>query len=360
MLIDPEQVGRPGWRAEPVDYPFGTPTTEGAVRLRRGGETVFVKVVRAFRHWPLYDTLPPGLQEVARTSPLWHYEPDVYASRVGEVLPDGMRLPVVHAVTDLGDDRMAVVMEDVEVTDVPWDTARFARAAYLLGRLNARLTRHDALPASAVREPGYLTRLYWTSRLVVAELPALADDRTWAHPLLAPHAGLRPALDRLAALLPGVLDRLAALPQLLVHGDFSPQNLLVPADRPDEFVVIDWSMGGLAAAGDDLGQLLIGLAHAGLLTVDELPALHEVLVAAYRDGLAAEGLAVSEADVRYGFDGGLLLRSAFTALPLDRLGEPPSAELAALVEARAALTAYLCALGSGVGPDPRDAPAVSC
>jgi hypothetical protein len=358
--VDLDRLGRPGWRVEPVDYPFGTPTTEGAVRLRRGGETLFVKVVRAFRHWPLFDTLPPDLRELARTSPLWHYEADVYASGVGALLPDGMRLPVVHDVVDLGDDRMAVVMENVEVTGTPWDTARFARAAYRLGRLGARLTRHDALPASASREPGAMTRLYYTSRLRVAELPALADDRTWAHPLLAPHAGLRPALDRLAPRLPDVLDRLAALPQLLVHGDFSPQNLLVPAGDEDTFVVIDWSLGGLAAAGDDLGQLLIGLAHAGLLGVGELPALHEVLVAAYRDGLAAEGLTVSEADVRYGFDGGLLLRSAFTALPLDRLGEPPSAGLAALTGARAALTAYLCALGSGVSPDPRDAAVVSC
>jgi hypothetical protein len=111
--VDLDRLGRPGWRVEPVDYPFGTPTTEGAVRLRRGGETLFVKVVRAFRHWPLFDTLPPDLRELARTSPLWHYEADVYASGVGALLPDGMRLPVVHDVVDLGDDRMAVVMENV-------------------------------------------------------------------------------------------------------------------------------------------------------------------------------------------------------------------------------------------------------
>ena len=65
-----------------------------------------------------------------------------------------MRLPVVHAVADLGDDRMAIVMENVEVTDTAWDTARFARAARLLARLNVRLTRTDALPASASRVPG--------------------------------------------------------------------------------------------------------------------------------------------------------------------------------------------------------------
>jgi hypothetical protein len=351
--IDPERLGYPGWRVEPVDYPFGTPTTEGAVRLRRGADVLFVKLVRGFRHWPLLHTLPPDLRAMALASPLWHYEADVYASDVGKVLPDGLRLPVVHAVTDLGDQRMAVVMENVEVTGEPWDAGRFARAARLLGRMNALLTRHDALPPTASRVPGFMTRLHYTSRLRVAELPALADDRTWEHPLLAPHTALRADLNRLAGHLPAVVERLAALPQVLMHGDFSPQNLLVPAHRPDEFVVIDWSMGGLAAAGDDLGQLLVGLAHAGMLAVGELPALHGTLLAAYADGLAAEGLAVSEADLRYGFDGGLLLRSAFTALPLERLGEPLTDELAALVEARLALTAYLCALGSGCVPGPR-------
>ena len=55
------------------------------------------------------------------------------------------------------------------------------------------------------------------------------------------------------------------------HGDASPQNLLVPASEPDTFVVIDWSFHGPLAVGFDLGQLLIGLAHAGRLTADVLP-----------------------------------------------------------------------------------------
>jgi hypothetical protein len=301
--------------------------------------------VRSFRHWPLLSTLPPDLQEQVLASPLWHYEADVYASDLAAVLPDGMRLPRLTAVADLLDDRMAIVMENVEVAAGPWDTARFARAAYLLGRLNARLTRHDALPASASRMPGFMTRLHYESRLQVADLPALADDRRWAHPLLAPHAGLRADLQKLVPHLPGVVGRLAELPQVLIHGDYSPQNLLPPADEPETFVVIDWSLGGLAAVGDDLGQLLVGLAHAGDLAASDLPALHEVLVEAYADGLAAEDFPATTEQIRYGFDGGLLVRSTFSALPWDRLAGPHTGDLAALVEARVALTAYLCGLG---------------
>ena len=190
-----------------------------------------------------------------------------------------------------------------------------------------------------------MTELHYTSRLQIAELPALADDRTWAHPLLAPETRLRADLARLAPHLPPMIDRLGRLPQAMIHGDFSPQNLLVPADDPETFVVIDWSMGGLAAVGDDLGQLLIGLAHAGQLRAGELPGLHDIILDAYAEGLADEGFPAGRDDARTGFDGGILLRSTFTALPLERLHEPLTDELAALIEERIELTAYLCGLG---------------
>jgi hypothetical protein len=338
------------WWIEPVDYAFATPTTLGAVRLRgesASGATwsVFVKVVRAFRHWPLFDTLPPAGRELALASPLWRYEADVYASTVGALLPDGLRLPAMHAAIDLGDDRLAIVLEDIAVADVPWDTARFARAAELLGRMSARLTRHDALPATASRVPGEMLEIFYENRLLIAELPAFADDRTWAHPLLAPHTALRADMARLATRIPAVLARLKELPQLFIHGDASPQNLLVPADRQDTFVAIDWSLGGLAAPGDDLAQLLIGLAHAGTLAVDDLAALRPTIVDAHTAGLHAEGVPCDPAAVRYGLDGGMLLRSTFTALPLERLSEPLTDELAAHIKRRIALTRHLVDLG---------------
>lgn len=191
-----------------------------------------------------------------------------------------------------------------------------------------------------------MTELFYTTRLQVAVLPALADDRTWTHPLMSPaDQNLRTDLDRLADRIPAVLDRLSRLPQLMIHGDASPQNLLVPADRPDTFVAIDWSMGGLAAVGDDLGQLVVGLAHAGLLDATELDKLREIVIDSYADGLSAESWSYDHADIRYGMDGGLLLRSALTALPLDRLHEPPTDDLAGLFAARLALTRHLVDLG---------------
>ena len=55
------------------------------------------------------------------------------------------------------------------------------------------------------------------------------------------------------------------LPQAMPHGDASPQNLLVPASAPDRFVAIDVGMRTPHAIGFDLGQLLVGLVHAGVV-----------------------------------------------------------------------------------------------
>ena len=137
----------------------------------------------------------------------------------------------------------------------------------------------------------------------------------------------------------------SALPQLHSHGDATPHNLLVPRDDPGVFVVIDWAMAGLAAVGDDLGQLLIGLAHDDVLSAADLPDLHELLTRAYVAGLADEGYHIDEALVRLGMDAGLAVRSAFTALPIEHLGEPITDQLAERFRQRLALTRYLVDVG---------------
>lgn len=53
------------------------------------------------------------------------------------------------------------------------------------------------------------------------------------------------------------------LPQTYAHGDASPQNLLLAANEPGTVIVIDWGFGSLVPIGFDLGQLVVGLAHAG-------------------------------------------------------------------------------------------------
>jgi hypothetical protein len=340
------------WSIEPVPYTFGTPTTVGALRIRGVASvgsvertwSVFAKAIQSYRHWPHLGTLPPEAREGALASDLWRYEADVYSANLGDALPTGLRLPLIHRVADLGDDRIVMVMEDVATLEAPWDVARFRRAAELLGQAAAQLTRLDALPVN--EPPGGILALFYESYLRPVLLPMLRSDQFWAHPLLAGRGdGLRADLTELADHLPVVLEYLARLPRVMMHGDASPQNLLIPADAPDTFVAIDWSLGGIAPVGDDLAQLHLGLAHAGELAGADLPPLHDVLINGYAGGLRAGGLPQSVEDIRYGMDGGLLVRSTFTALPFERFQEPLTEELDQTVQQRLALTRYLAGLG---------------
>jgi hypothetical protein len=209
------------------------------------------------------------------------------------------------------------------------------------------MTVEDLLPPSASRVPGELLRLA-TSAFIEPLAQALQDDRLWRHPLVdGQDPALRSDLDILSARIPAVLDSLDAVPQAMMHGDACPQNLLVPADAPDAFVPVDWSAGSPVAVGYDLGQLVIGHAHTGRIGPLHLPMLTDMVIDAYVAGLAQEGMPVHTQDVRYGMETTLVLRSAFTSLPLDRLGEEPTRELAAHVADRIRLTRYLVDLGLG-------------
>jgi len=67
----------------------------------------------------------------------------------------------------------------------------------------------------------------------------------------------------------------------------------------------------------------------------------------YHAGLVSEGCAdIGEDDVRAGLDGSLTARYAFLSVPLDKLAEPLTDELAAIVAKRLALTRYLVGLGA--------------
>jgi hypothetical protein len=330
---------------ERVDYPHESPGTEALARIGGDGWSAFVKVVRSFRHWPRWVSLPHEAREMLGDASLWRLEIDLYGSNLGEVLPPGMRLPGLYGVVDLGDDRMLLILEDVDVDPSPWDRNRYARAGRLLGRLHVRMTTANGLPRRSTMRPAELVHNVYTTRLLPAALPALSDDATWRHPLLSGERELRADLAELARRLPALVDVAARLPQLYCHGDATPHNLLVPRKQPDTFVVIDWAMASLAAAGDDLGQLLVGRAHDGVLASDDLPALHDVLVQSYLTGLADEDCRLDEGIVRAGTDIGLAVRSAFTALPLERLDEPITDDLARLFARRIELTRYLVDVG---------------
>jgi hypothetical protein len=233
-------------------------------------------------------------------------------------------------------------MEDVPTSDQPWDIDTFRRAARVLGGLAAR--RSDAeLVAACEVPPGQGLGRYVDSRIHGWFRPLLDDDSVWLHPVLAAAVDgrLRDDLSRLYGQTGAMLDQLDLLPQAMPHGDASPQNLLVPATAPDTFVAIDVAFSTPHAVGFDLGQLLVGLVHAGQLPTAALPRIHDVLVPSYVDGYRAGGGTIDTSSVLHGYILTMMLRSGFTSLPFEALDGPVTEDLYRLARERAALTRYI-------------------
>ncbi len=325
-------------QVEPVVYEIGTPMTHSLLRCRGSATdsdgqvrswSAFVKVLQSPWEWEHIGRIPEEFRAAFADNVPWRIAEDGYRPDFVAVLPTGMRQPRLYDVVELDDRHVAMWTEDVEVSREPWDAGRFEHAAELLGRLAGR--RPIGCSAVLVPSPqaaiaGWGLRFYVGGRVRMGVLPVLADDAAWLHPTVVaaieaaaePH--LRADLLAAAAYLDKWLDLLDALPQTYCHGDASPQNLLVPVGEPDTFAVIDWSFNSPQAVGFDLGQLLVGLAHAGELDVDDLPALVPIITAAFHRGLTAEGFEASAEQVRTGFLVSLIVRSALTALPFETLG----------------------------------------
>ncbi len=258
----------------------------------------------------------------------------------------GLRLPTLYRRDDLGGDRVALWLEWIEVAPGGWDLARFRQAARALGRLSARCRRLPAATSVAIGPPSPLRQIV-DGPIARWLVPTVADPGLAAHPLFAglPAEPLFRDLGTLAGRLSPLLDRYETLPRSYGHGDACPQNLLTPVDDRDTLVAIDLSWPYPEAIGYDLGQLLIGHAHAGDLPISGLPRVHDLIVDGFVEGLRQESCDVPVTDVRLAFETALVVRNAFQSLPLERLDEPVTPELAALAARRVELTRYLADIG---------------
>jgi hypothetical protein len=313
---------------ETVAYPFGSPATAALLRVRGDGPhpgsqpwVLFCKVLQHVRHWPLLHLLPPEAQEEFANDLPWRAELELWDEVMVPTFPTGLRPPKLHALIGLGDDRLAVWMENIEEDPNPWDRERFARAGQLVGRWNARSRGREVLESCGLPN-GYALRMYAEKAVAHRGLEPLASDELWSHPWLAPHADLRRQLLALAPRIPELLDRLDQLEQTLPHGDASPQNLLVPADDPETFVAIDVSFRAPHALGMDLSQMLLGLTHAGIVPAADLPGVADAILPAYVAGLRAEGWTGNPDEVAWAFAATTLLRSGFDGFRYELLSRP--------------------------------------
>jgi hypothetical protein len=344
------------WQPERISHPFGTPTTESIERIRGvalidGAPrpfTAIAKTVRSIRHFPPVAALPLEVQAMADLALPWRIEPEVYASGLHGSLPPGLSAPRLYAVEELPDDRARIWIEDILADPIVWTDEVYSAAAFALGRLAGRY------PAAGI--PWTFTPMTWDlhrfldARVGPTVIPLLGNDATWSHPMI--QANIDPDLRGDLLSLWGHGHQLAALAdplsRALCHGDACPQNLF-EGGSPDEFVAIDWGLTGIAAVGGDLVQLLAGRVDSGELTAPDVQGLLAIVVGAFERGLATEGMIVGRRDVELAVEISLVVRCAFTALPLERLAglawQPNAAEI---VRQRSAWCRYLLDRGNGL------------
>ncbi len=325
----------------PVAHRYSAPTTRAitrvAVSARDGGEPVALRLVvkelqRAIEGLP--PEIPPELRGYIDSQIPWRTEADVYSGTVRAALPPGLRMPdLVHAAEGPGD-RVALWLEDVRAVDRPWTTGDVRRAAHGLGRMAVRRRGEPPVPVPC----GSFLANFVANRLGMRALPLLADDATWAHPVMRQPevAALRPGLDRLAARVPALWDELSAVPELPAHGDPTPANLLRPQAEPGTLVLVDWGTATPAPAGFDVVPLVFGRAEDGSGPAGEVPGLLDAAVEAHAAGMAAEGSPVPGDLIRRAVVTAALLRYPFTSLPLDELEGPPTPGLPAHAREKAA------------------------
>lgn len=321
-----------GAELAPVGYPSGSPATAALYRLRGDGWSLFCKVLQHVRHWPGIEQMPPHLVPDFVDQLPWRAELDLWEPWLVATLPRGLRPPVLHRIVEMPDDRAAVWMEDVLEAPLSCELDRFERAAYLLGRWNARSTDPDLLARCPHTAKNHGLRMYAENAVGFRGLMPLADDTLWAHEWLADHADLRAELRELAGEIPAMLDRLDTFTMCVPHGDASPQNLLVPAEDLESFVVIDLSFRTPHPLGFDLGQLLVGLTHAGQVPAARMPAIAAAIVPAYVRGVHEEGITHLDAEARDAFATGVLLRSGFDGFLYELIEDPTPANERAFAE----------------------------
>lgn len=341
---------------ETVDYEYDSPATGGLFRVRGKGAdgsdwSMFCKLIQHVRHWPKIVLMPAEIRADFADRLPWESELQLWDPAVLDSFPPGLRAPALYRLIDLGDDRKAIWQEDVAHDHADWDLDRFARAARLLGRWNARSTSPAAHAVVAEFPPGFALRMYATNAVAYRGLMPLEDDALWSHPWLVEHAELRADLRDLGGRIPELLDFLDLLPQCTPHGDASPQNLLSPPGT-EEFVVIDLSFRSTHALGFDLGQLLLGLVHAGTRPAAALPETAATILRAYQAGLRDEGITDADDAAARGFATGVLLRSGFDGFRYDLI-EVGTAEARAAFDERVVMSRFLVdqfrsLVGSGV------------
>ena len=178
----------------------------------------------------------------------WRREIEIYTHGIPAAAP--FRLPACTRF-DRPDGSVALWLEDVGDPE-PWPTADIQEVARRLAAVGA--------PADA---PPWLARGWLRRYLEVRAERYDPELPVWLR-------------------REEILERIEAMPLVLVHNDFHPGNVFRDGGDP---VVIDWAFAGLGARGDDAGIFAADILFDGFYDLDEADAVIELVWNAYASAL---------------------------------------------------------------------------
>ncbi|GAA4155355.1 hypothetical protein GCM10022286_04180 [Gryllotalpicola daejeonensis] len=223
-----------------------------------------------------------------------------YASGLLDELAPAVRAPRLLGSRAVPDGELTLLLEEVVHDGTrPLDAPALLAAAHDLGTMAGRWC--GRVPGEPWLFTGWIDRhsqpeAATTGRQVLGQ-PS-ADAMTLLGDRLA--AGLR-----LIEAQPRLRTTLDSLPQTLCHHDAVGANVFISSGQT---VLIDWESVGPGPVGADLASLLFSSVRRGDAQASVVAAIVDDAVASYAAGVRAEDPAITEGDVRLGFDAAAGLR----------------------------------------------------
>lgn len=289
-----------GWRARNLDGKSRNPTSLGLYRFEGVGVdhgewldwAVVLKVIQSPSNLGYVSS--DGGDEAWQWN-YWKRELLLYQSGWLEGLPEGISAPQCFEALEMPGNIAGLWLEDItDGYSGAWPLHRYALAARHLGRLNGIYISRRQLPPFSCFSKGRARQ--WLESIPWEEFP-------WDHPQVWQQYP-NPELDSFRSLLQDhdrFLAKLDQVPKTICVGDTNPANFISRHSprKLEQTVVMDWSLAGIEALGDDLGQLVYGT-YMNLRNY-RLNDISETLFTSYINGLQDSGCRIDPQLVRFGY-----------------------------------------------------------